>query len=796
MTALVQAARALARRPAFTLVAVVTLAGSAGVTATVFSIVNGVLWKPLPYPDAGQLVALYEANPGQQQRVSLIAPVRLDDWQRLNRTFGAIAGSYTDSITDTSGAEPERLQGRRVTPGYFEVFRVAPIAGRTFTADEERYGGAAAVVISEDLWTRRFARRPDVIGGRLVAGGIATTIVGVMPRSFAAPGTDVWIPAQFAPGLMRVRSARFLGGVGRLRDGVTPAEARADLARVQHALGAQFPQTDAGWSADVRGLKDVRVGDYRRPLLLLFAAVVLLFVIAAANVAGLVLVQLHRRDTEFAIRAALGASRSRIAGVVFREVLLLGIVASVAAAALAWGLTTVAGATLTTVPRGEDLRLDWQSLAFVLGSILMAAIVFGMLPVAALARSALSPRLATGGRTLAGGRHRLQYAIVVAQLALGVVLAGSAGLLVRSYGAMSTVDMGFEPHGVLTFHVGAAWDEDRTRIGQFQDRLLAGLRRLPGVREAGFANFLPATGATLRYQVRIEGAASDEANGAFNVGQRTVTPGYVRALSFPLVAGSWCEEPRADLGTDRVRDAMVNRAFVDRIALGRDVIGRRLSFVQQGAGAFRIVGILGDALEDGPAAPPYPYVYTCLAEGAWPDPDYVVRADGDPRAIAAAVRQIVRSLDPTRPVFGVKSVDTVVEASLDQPRMNAAALSLFAGAALVLAALGLYGLMTLVVGERRREIGVRVALGASPAEVVRLVGGGAVRLASAGLVAGALLTAAAAPLMRALLFGVGPLDPSSLGLAAVALALAALAAAAIPIRQALAVSAMDAMRLE
>jgi predicted permease len=796
MLAFVQAARALARRPAFTLVAVVTLAASAGVTATVFSIVNGVLWKPLPYPNAGQLVAVYEANPGQQQRVSLIAPVRLDDWRRLNGTLGAIAGSYSESITDTTGAEPERLQGRRVTPGFFAVFQVAPIAGRTFTADEERYGGGTAVVISEDLWTRRFARRTDAIGGRLVAGGIAFTIVGVMPRSFAAPGTDVWIPAQFAPGLMRVRSARFLGGVGRMRDGVTLNEARSDLARVQHELGVQYPQTDAGWSADVRDLKDLRVGDYRRPLLLLFAAVVLLLAIAAANVAGLVLVQLHRRGTEFAVRAALGASRSRIAGAVLREVLLLGGAASVGAAVLAWGLTTAAGTVLTTVPRGEDVRLDWPSLAFVVGSMLVAAIVFGVLPVAALVRSALSPLLATGGRTLAGGRHRLQYAIVVAQLALGVLLAGSAGLLVRSYGAMSAVDMGFEPHGVLTFHVGAAWDEDRTRIGLFQDRLLAGLRRLPGVREAGFANFLPATGATLRYQVRIEGAASDEANGAFNVGQRTVTPGYLRALSLPLVAGAWCEESRVDLGIDRVRDAMVNRAFIDRIALGRDVIGRRLSFVQQGAGAFRIVGIVGDALEDGPAAPSYPYVYTCLAEGAWPDPDYVVRADGNPRALAAAIRQIVRALDPARPVFGVKPVDAVIEASLDQPRMNAAAVSVFAGAALVLAALGLYGLMTLVVGERRREIGVRVALGASPAEVVRLVAGGTARLVSAGLAAGALLTAAAAPLLRALLFGVGPLDPSSLGLAAGALALAAVAAAAIPIRQALAVSAVDAMRLE
>src|SRR5262245_12034809 len=252
MAAFGQAWRALARRRAFTFVTILTLASSAGVTTAVFSVVNGVLWRPLPYPDSSELVAIYEANPGQRQRTSLLAPIRLDDWRRLNRTFSAMSGSYTESVTDTSGAEPERLDGRRVAPGFFDVFRMPPIAGRTFVAEEERFGGPAAAVIGEGFWTRRFNRSAAAIGSRLTVGGTAYTIVGVMRRAFAVPAIDVWLPAQFSPMLMSLREARFITGVGRLRPGVTLDEGKADLARVQRILGEQYPSSDAGWSADAR----------------------------------------------------------------------------------------------------------------------------------------------------------------------------------------------------------------------------------------------------------------------------------------------------------------------------------------------------------------------------------------------------------------------------------------------------------------------------------------------------------------------------------------------------------------
>ncbi|HMC77272.1 MAG TPA: ADOP family duplicated permease [Vicinamibacterales bacterium] len=799
MTSFAQAWRSLVRRRAFTLTTIFTLAAGIAITTTMFSIVNGVLLRPLPYPDGAQVVSISEYTPGQRERVSLIAPVRLEDWNRLNRTFIAVSGSYTENVTDTSGVEPERLEGRRVLPRFFDVFGMRPLLGRTFAADEERFGGSTAVLISEALWTRRFARSPAAIGARLTIGGRGHTVVGVMPRAFTPAATDVWVPAQLAPGLMRVRGARFIGGVARMKPGVTVAEARADLARVQATLGEQYPASDKGWSADVRDLKEVRVGDYRRPLLLVFAAVVALFAIAVANAAGLLLAQLHRRAPEFAVRAAIGASRAQVVAAVMREVLLLTVGAAAAGAAASLWLSRMAAAAFGTIPRMTEIGVDARALAFVALITAAAAVLFGLIPAVLATRTRLAAVMSAPGRGNAGGRNRLQSGIVVAQLALGVALAGTAGLLLRSYGAMTAVDAGVDTSGVLTFHVGAAWDEDRVRIGELQVRLLDELARLPGVRAAGYASFLPGTGATLRSQVMVDGIASPEPGGTFTVGQRTVTAGYLRALSVPLAAGAWCAPPRANIMTPGVGEVMVNRRFVEQFVPGADagrVLGRRLGFSQQGSASFRIVGVVGDVREDRPASPAVPYVYACLAAGSWPDPEYVVRADGDPRAAARAIHQLVKSIDPSRPIFALKSLRDVTDSALEQPRLNATLLGAFAAAALALAALGLYSLLMLVVAQRRRELGVRMALGASPRDLVRVVAAGAGRLVGAGIATGLVLTLIAGYLLRALLFGITPYDPGALAAALLALAVTALAAVIVPAHRAASLNAIDAMRAD
>jgi putative ABC transport system permease protein len=792
MASFVQAARALLARPTFTFTTVLTLALGIGVTTATFSIVNGVLLRPLPFPDADQLVTLMEASPARRERTSLIAPARMADWSRMNRAFTAISGSYAESVTDASGAEPERLDGRRVLPRFFDVFAMTPLAGRTFSEAEERFGGPLAVVIGETFWTRRFARSPSAVGARLVIGGHAYTIVGVMPRTFTSAATDVWVPAQFGDGMLRVREARFVTGVGRMRPGVGLGDARADLARVQAELGTIHPRTDKDWSIDARALKEVRVGEFRRPLLLVFAAVGVLLAIAIANVAGLVLVQLHRRAAEFAVRTAIGATRMQVAGGVMREIALVAAAGSVAGAGIAWLLTRVSATAFPSIPRMNEVSLDLRGLAFAAGASAAAALLFGLLPAVAATRTRVSDLLSSAGRGAAGGRSRMQATVVVAQLALGVVLAGSAGLLLRSYGALADAEGGFRTDGVLTFRVGAAWDEDRPRVAQMQERLIEEFRRVPGVRAAGYANFLPSSGARLRSQVAVPGVTASDPTGSLTVGSRTVTAGYLQALSIPLVGGEWCPDRRG--GSAAPLTAMVNRQFVDRFAAGQNLVGRPLSFTEFRS-TFVITGIVGDVLEDGPAAPAVPYVYTCQGHGAWPDPEYVVRTDGDPRQLAAAVRAIAKSVDPARPVFGVKPLAEVIDATLDQPRLNAQLIAAFATAALLLAALGLHGLLTLVVTQRRRELGVRTALGASPLDLVEHVVAGAGRLVAVGITAGLALTIAAGYVMRASLFGVAPYDPRALAWSAGALALVALAAVIVPARQAARVNAVEAMKL-
>jgi putative ABC transport system permease protein len=802
MTAFVQAWRALTRRPLFTIATLLTMTVGTGVATAVFSIVDRVLIRPLPFPEADQLVSVYEASPSRRERTSLVAPARLADWGRLSHTFQAISGSYSESVTDTSGAEPERLEGRRVMPRFFDVFAMAPIAGRPFVDEEERFGGATAVVISEPFWTRRFGRNPNAIGQRLILRGREYTIVGVMPRAFTsglertalrtAISIDVWIPAQLAPQLLSIREARFLGGVGRMRPGVTLEQAQSDLARVQQQLGEQYPKTDKDWSTIVLDLKEVRVGEYRRALLLIFGAVALLLLIAVANVAGLMLVQLRRRSVEFAIRSAIGASHRQLVMVVMREIAMLAIIGGSGGALAAVWLTN-AIASGFTIPRISEVTIDRRALLFASGVSALAAIGFGLVPAVYAMRRRLASLLSSAGRGLSGGHYRLQGVLVVAQIALSVVLAGAAALLVRSYAALSHVPTGFKTDNTLTFHVGAAWDEDRTRIGQLQERLVEELQRLPGVRAAGFTNFFPATGATLRYQVHVEGLAGPEADGNLTVGTRTVTPGYLKALQVPLIAGEWCPEVRS--GPAAQRTAMVNARFVDLYAGGHNLIGRNL-IVAQSIGFARIVGTLANIIEDGPSAPAAPYVYICMPAGSWPDPEYVVRAEGEPRVLIASIRQLVRSLDSSRPVFGVRRVDEILGASLDQSRMNARVLTMFAGAALALAAVGLYGLLTLLIADRRRELGVRMALGASGRDVVRLVLAGAARLIGLGIAGGLILTFAASQVLRTLLFGVTAHDPRALAGSVLALAIVSALAIAVPARRAARIDPIEAIRGE
>src|ERR1700688_64809 len=356
--------RSLRRRPGYSITALLMLILGIGATSTLFSVVDTILLKPLPYPDSGRLVTVLEASPLKDKKESFIAPARLEDWNRMNQTFTALAGVYTENITDTSGVEPERLSGWRVSPRFFDVYGTRPLIGRIPNPQEEASGGPLTAVISYGLWTHRYAQDRGVPGRRLVIGGAGCTIIGVMPKEFARPGVDLWIPAQTDPSLMRLREARHFSGVGRMKAGVTIQQAQADLGRVQRQLGEQFPQTDRDWSALVKDLKETRVGGDQHTLALVFGAVVLLMLIAVANIAGLTLAQIHQREREIAIRSSLGASRGQVIATVMREVLLIAAGGALLGGTIAmWGIKLMA-AVFANLPRTAELHFDWRALLF------------------------------------------------------------------------------------------------------------------------------------------------------------------------------------------------------------------------------------------------------------------------------------------------------------------------------------------------------------------------------------------------------------------------------------------------
>lgn len=649
MTAWRQALHSLLRRPAFALTAVLTLAFGIGTTTAFFSVVDAVLIRPLPYPQSGRLVAVYEASPSTNQAASLIAPVRLDEWNRASQTFVSLSGSYAESVTDTSVAEPERLEGRRVMPRFFDVLGMPPLIGRTFTPEEDVFGGPGAAVIHEALWTRRYGRSPSVLGQALVIEGRPFTIVGVMPAAFSAASTDMWLPAQLVPWLLQVREARFVNGVGRLKPGVTPAQAQADLDRVQRALGEAFPKSDSGWSASVADLKDTRVRGHRRPLSLVFGAVALLLAIAVANIAGLMLVQLRRRAREIAIRTALGASRPQIMAAVMRETGIVAAAGAVAGAVIATALVALFKSRLTLLPRVDEIGLDWRAIAIAALASTIAAVVCGLLPVWVVTRREHALAMTSDARAVAGGQHRLQQVLVTGQVALSLLLVASAGMLLRSYANLTRVDVGFNAEDVITFRVGAAWGEDLAAIGGLQARLIAELERRPDVQAAGITSFLPATGATLRYQVAVGGLTGPDTNGAMTAGSRLVSAGYLRALQVPLVSGEWC--PDFTMDTTKPRTILVNQQFVDTFGQGQTLVGREMRLLQNPTAPVRIAGIVGNMAEDGASAAMAPYVYSCDAAGTWPDPQYVVRTR-DRDALLREIPRIVRGLSPTRAVRG------------------------------------------------------------------------------------------------------------------------------------------------
>jgi predicted permease len=785
------AVRAALRKPAFTATVVITLALGIGASSTIFSLIDTVLLRPLPYPNAARLVALHEMKPGANEMRTPVAPGRLEDWDGQNHAFVALAGSSADMLTDNTGALPERLDTAFVSPRFFTVLSVAPGLGRRFTQEEERASGPPAVMISDAFWKRRFSADPAVLGRTLHLMDTSYVIAGVMPASFQypSPETELWLPRRADAAMLRLRDARFYNCVGLLKPGVTLQQAHSDLSAVQQRLGEQYPATDAGWGISVDPLKDELVGRVRAGLWLLLGSVSLLLAIASANVACLLLARLNSRAAEISTRCSLGAGRAAIVRQLFIEGLVYAFGGGLVGIAAAFAGLRFLCAQLAGLPRITELTVDARLLFAVVGISVFAAVLFSLAPILQTFRSGLAGLIIQGGRGIAGSRQRLPRVLVSAQFGLAAALLIGAGLFLRSLVNLQETPLGFRYNNVLALRIGASSNEPLSQTIQRQERTFRSLSALPGVTAVAMSSGLPGVNPTWPREFEIEGEASPDGRLRFAT-WRIVTAGYFKTADIPILSGRTCRMT-SDFKTPF--EALVNQSFVNRYFTGRSPIGHNILKGPQGDAAARITGVVADAREDGYGVPPQPLIYACGYLRYWPDSDYLIQA-GNPAAIAIAVRKVIREMEPSRAVYAVRPLSEALGAALSEVRFRAAVVSLFSLLAIVLAAIGLYGVMAYMVSQRTREIGVRVALGARPSQIVGSLLRSAGVLAGAGIAIGIALAALAHRMVSTLLYGVRSFDAGAY-LAAIGVLLAvALVATLIPVRRALSIDPTQALR--
>ncbi len=798
------AVRWLARNPGFTAVAVATLALAVGVNAAIFTFVRGVLLKALPYPNPGALVQVWERTErdGQVQSMVPLSYPNFLDYRKRSRSFESMA-AYSDSTFNLTGrGVPEQLAGGVVSASLFRVLGVAPVAGRTFHDDEDEPGKNGVAVITRRLWQRQFGESPSAVGSTLTLNGRSYVVVGVVPSALPVynldPGDEVFVPVSNGFSLDR-RGAHWLAAVGRLREGLPLAAARAELVGISAALAREFPDNDTGFSSNALPASEQIVGEVRPALLLMLGAVGLVLLIAAANIANMLLARASARAREMAVRAALGAGRGRLVFQLFVESLVLALAGAAVSLLLAfWGVDVLRSFAPADLPRLAEVRVDGAVVAFAVGAALVAALVFGVGPAWSMTRRAVgevlkdSPDRATGGRGNAA-----RQTLVVAQLALSLVLVTGAGLLLRSLVELQGVDLGFAHGGIVTFQVQlpASRYGDDAPAGAFQERLLAELRRLPGVPAAEASMNLPMTSDRYaRLALQREGAPDDPDHPTI-AHFAAVSPGLFALLRVPVVEGR-ALSPSDTL--DRPKVAVVNREFARRFYPGQDPVGRRVSLRQHPKAEdwTTIVGVVGDFRDEGAEAAPAPQIYTPYVQNT-SNGFYVLLASArDRTGLMAEVRREVAAIDPEQPIYGVETFDQIVADSFGQPRFRATLLGGFGLLALALAAIGIYGVMAYSVAQRTREIGIRMALGAAAADVLRLVLRQALRLSFVAVAAGLAASVVLARGLASLLYGVRPIDPVTFaGVALLLLAVAAVAAW-VPARRAARVDPIAALRNE
>ncbi len=795
--------RALVRKPAFTLATVITLALGIGANTAIFSVINALLLRSLPYPDAGRLVMVTLNDRGGP--IGNTSYADYTDWKERSRSFDQLSAIRSWGGTLTGQGEPEMIEGMRVSASYFRTLGISPALGRDFTAAEDRPDTRFVVILSHSLWQRRFNADPAVIGKPVVLTGNTFTVVGVMPRGFedflAAnfyQRAEVWAPLGYSPAdPWACRGCQHLKAVGRVRSDVSLDQARAEMNAISEALVREHPQSYPMPGITITRLQDDFVGALRPALFVLLGAVGFVLLIACANVANLLLARATERQREMAIRAALGASRGRI----MRQLLTESVTLSMLGAGLglllsAWGTELLTALSPATMFKLQEVRMDGRVLGFTLAISILTGLLFGLAPALHAARPEVQLALSEGGRGSSGkGQRRLRGLLVVTEVALALVLLIGAGLLVRSFTRLLDVTPGFESGNLLTMMVpanGPRYEKDE-QVRAFYQEAIKRIERLPGVEAAGIVSNLPLGGNMDKSGLHIEEKPLANPADAPSAERYSISPDYLRAMRIPVLRGRGFTDQD---GANAPLVALINQTLARQVWPNEDPIGKRIRLGSIENPLRTIVGVVGDVNHYGLDTPPDLQAYVPHAQ--WTDSYmlFAVRTANDPTAIADAARREVWSVDKDIPVYQVATMERLVASSVAQRRFTLVLLGVFAGVALLVAAIGIYSVMSYSVTNRTNEIGIRMALGAGAGDVFRLVVGQGMKLAAAGVATGLIAAFALTRLMTGLLFGVSASDPLTFAGVGLLLALVAFVACWIPARRATKVDPMTALRCE
>ena len=797
------AIRMLRKNWSVSAIVVVVLALGIGANTSIFSVVNAALLRPLPYTDPDKLVRLSEDSPNVPQ-MSISYP-NLLDWREQNKVFSGLAGMQFRSLNLTGKGEPERLSGRAVSAEFFDVLGIKPAQGRTFAAEEDRSGANPACIISHGLWQRRFGSDPEIINKEISLSGASYTVIGVLPASYAfGTPTDVFVPLGLRADEMKERGSHpGIYAIARLRPGVTVEAARAELIAMAQRIGEQYGMK--GNSATLEPLREVFVGDLRTTLLILLGAVGFVLAIACANVANLLLARAATRHKEMAIRTALGAGRLRIVRQLLTESLLLALVGGAIGLLLAiWGVDLLRTAGADSLPSTAVVKLDGRVLLFTLGVSLLTGIIFGLAPALGSAKTGLHDTLKEGGRrsTAGGRRHWLRSTLVVTEVALSLVLLVGAGLLIKSFLRILDTDPGFKPQNLLTMQLALNPKKDEgAKVLNFFNDLNRRIAGLPGVEAAAFSNGIP-LGGTADTSFAIVGRPKPEPGNQPQTMMYITGPEYLQTMGIRLIKGRFFTMQDTQKSP---RVAVIDEAFARQQFPNEEPLGHFLAGDGKDNPDAEIVGVVAHVKHFGLDAVEriQPQMYLPFNQAPddilpflAPRMNLMIRTSADPLNLTAAVRREVQALDPNQPVYNVNTMERTIEQSLDTQRLSMTLLAILASLALILAAVGIYGVMSYTVSQRTHEIGIRVAIGAQPRDVFRLVLGQGMTLTLIGVVVGLMGAFGLTRLMTRMLFGVEPTDPTTFAAIAILLIGVALVACYLPGRRATRVDPLVALRYE